>query len=311
MQNYDVDQDQDARSCRGIGLALLTSLALLAGCFSEPATESDPGSTSAAASSSTTQPETSETGDDTSTGRLSSTTLSPDSSSSGGWFATSTGLVGTGTETGTTGGNDTGEMTTGGMPGLCPDFMDEFDEPAVGPMWTTIEPGAVSQMNGRTVITLSAAANDLYPRRMLPWNVLDPEVGAAVAFRMRPVAPPDRFGTQLNLVVEGPPGNDVTLSLNRVDVLQYRVTSSDDGEVSVVDEVPADFPKDGWMQATIDDDEVLFEILDSSQNSVSIFAAVPLPFPIDASRVGFAANNWDVLPGPAALAVEAAEVECM
>lgn len=267
-------------------------------------------SSTGSSSGSTGPRDTSDTGDDSSTGGLSSTTLPPGGSTTGDGFATSTGILLTGSETGMTEGTDTGDTTTGVVPGLCPQFGDEFDGRVVGPMWTTVAADAVAQIGGQTVLMLTPEENDEYPRRMLPWSLLLPEAAGSVAFRFQPAAAPVATGTQLNLVVEGPPGNDVTLSLNHPGTLQYRVTSTINNTSTEVAAIPAEFPVDGWLQATIGNGDVLFEVLDSDLNSLTIFAAVPLPFPIGMGRVGFAANNWALQPGPVAMAVEAAEVDC-
>ena len=298
------------------GLSALASLGVLSGgCFSEPTVVGD-GSSSSASSESTSEagatgpgPESSTSSEPQSTG----TTLGPSSSSSS---TANSGEEDTGLETdpgsSTSGGLETGGMTTGVVGGLCPDFTDSFDGAAVHPAWMTEWPSAVAQTGGQTVFTLTALPGDEYPRRVLPWAALGGDEMGSVTFRIQPGATPALVGTQLNLVVEGPPGNDVTFSLNQTGGLEYRITSTESGVPTVVvaGDDASDFQSGGWMQAVVSQGAVAFDVLDSDGEVVNSIAGVTLPFDVEESRVGFAANNWGPLASPAEIAVDTFELEC-
>lgn len=298
------------------GLGALASLGMLSGgCFSEP-TVGGEGSSSSASSENTSEAGTTGLGPESSTSsgpQSTGTTRGPSSSSSS---TTSSGSEDTGLETdpgsSTSGGLETGGVTTGGVGGLCTDFTDAFDGAAVHPAWMTEWPSAVEQTGGQTVFTLTELENDEYPRRVLPWAALGGDEMDSITFRIQPGATPALVGTQLNLVVEGPPGNDVTFSLNQTGGLEYRITSTEDGVTTVLvnGDDASDFQSGGWMQAAILQGSVAFDVLDSDGEVVNSMAIVTLPFDVEESRIGFAANNWGPLPSPVEIAVDTFELEC-
>lgn len=295
---------------RVVGM-MLVGVVGVGGCFSEPAstdaTSGTSGSGTTAGGTTEVSVETTESG---STGLDSQGTLATGGSSSG---SSGTGTSGfTGGSSSTSAGPTGTSTTTGGDVGLCPDFFDSFDANVVGPAWESEHPASLEQVGGATVITLTPEPNDIYPRRMIPWSSLGVEAGSSVSFSVQPVAAPTSTGTQFNLVLEGAAGgNDVTFSLNNPPAgLQYRITTNDDGQVDVLLEQPAVFPPGGSLHAVVGRSQIRFEVFDAKGVPVDELLSTRIPFDIETSRIGFAANNYFQLAGPEQLSAESFSIVC-
>jgi hypothetical protein len=283
---------------------LVLSLGVV-GCFTEP--ESSTGTQASSTGGDAAE-------DDTSGGRP------PTSGSTGSTSSTDSGVPdttdGTTAETtdpettGTAGPADTGAVdtaTTGEPMLLCPSFVDAFDGP-IDPVWSSVWEDSIGQVDGQAVFTITAAAGDQYPRRVLPWTMLG--ASGAVIFRVQVATLPSQFGTQLNTILEGPDGYDVTLSLNHTKALQYRLTSRTNGIETLHFEGNANFPQGGWVQFEVDG-QATVSIVDVNDEVVTTFDPVDIPFELAEARAGFAATNWSELAEDIELSVETFELNCL
>jgi hypothetical protein len=280
----------------------------VAACFAEPG-QSSTGTNASSTGVDTDADDSSGGGPSTSAPTASASSTEPvDPDTTDGTTTAETSDTGS---SGTQGPADTGTADTGttGEPVLlCPSFVDAFDGP-MDPVWSLVWEGAIEQVGGQSVFTITAAANDQYPRRVLPWATLG--ASGAVTFRVQPATLPTQVGTQLNTILEGPDSYDVTLSLNRPGGgLQYRLTSRADGNATVHFEGNASFPDSGWVQFEVDAGQAVVSILDSGGAVMTSFDPVDIPFDLSDAKVGFAATNWGELQADTELAVETFELEC-
>ncbi len=296
-------------------MGTLLLVATGAGCFSEPASSGATSGTSSGSSGggATEGPvETTEVGS-TEVGSTGVDTVG--TFSTGRTSSSSTGLGTSGSSSGSSstseGPSETSTTSDVNME-LCPEFIDPFDGNVVDPVWESEHGSNIEQLGGATVITLSTAANDVYPRRMIPWSALGVVGQQVVSFSVQPVAAPTIGGTQFNLVFEGAaPGNDVTLSLNNPPSgLEYRITSNIQGTVEVLLQQPTTFPPGGSLQGVVDGAEITFAVFDADGVLVEELVTTGIPFDVETSRMGFAANNYLELVDPAELAAESFAIVC-
>lgn len=295
---------------RAVGMLFLGAVGV-GGCFAEPpstdAASSTGGRGSTGGGTTDVAAETTEQG---STEVDSVGTSSTDGTSPGSTTLAESGSTG-GSSSSSGGPGDT-STTSGVERPLCPLFIDEFDGRDVHGVWESEHGLHIEQVGGATVISLTAQPGDAYPRRMIPWSSLGVVAGQAVSFSVQPVATPVVAGTQLNLVLEGAgEGNNVTLSLNNPQgQLQYRITSNVANVEDVELEQDAVFPSGASLLAVISDSEVTLATLSADGTVVQELASVTVPFDIQTSRVGFAANNYAMLDEPTQLSAESFSIAC-
>lgn len=291
-----------------VPLALVSlSLGTVPGCFSEPGSDSPDGSSSGGASSSSSGLAGSSGSSDSSSGE--GQTSGAGTTAFGTGSTGSTGSTGAlGSSSGDTGAGDSSSTGSGPL-SLCPAWFDEFDG-GVFPAWEFVWDESIEQTDGQTIITLTAEPGDQYPRRVLPWAALGVPGDDTVRFVVTPATLPVVMGTQLNAVFEGPPGNDVTLSLNNTGLLEFRLTSRFDGSETVWAEETAVFPPGASISFVIEGGQAVVSILDSGSSVQQTFDPVPLPFNPAEGRMGFAATNWAALATDVELAVESFTLEC-
>lgn len=222
-----------------------------------------------------TQPDSTTTRADTSSG---DPVLPPATDSA----ATSTGML----EDDSSGG-DTGST--------CPSFADDFEDGVIDPAWNIAHPDDASEVGGQLVMEMTpAVTNDATGVQLfdvdLSTATIELELGSL----------PMHYASQLSLVLEGDGGDQVSI------VVQLAVLSlrhGPGGNPEQLSSVELDPTAHHWIRFSIAEPYVMYEVSSDGIDWSTIFE-LEVAWSLSQSTIHVLGTNWDVLPEVQTLSVE-------